>query len=230
MGNITLRSNINNDEYTTYLYESFDIQNREETITEIPMIDMHELDSIDWNIGVILGNSGAGKSTILRQLNPTFEHVTHDFGDKCVISCFENLTPEQATNVCFGIGLSSVPSLLRRPHQLSNGERARFDIAYEIGHAKPGETIYIDEYTSVVNRETAKSMSFALQRLVRQKNLKIILASCHYDIIEWLQPDWVYNLNRKAEIEHITYADKYVSHGQISDADALTAQMPLPNA
>ena len=26
---------------------------------------------------------------------------------------------------------------------------------------------------------------------------KVVLLSCHYDIVEWLQPDWVYDVNTK---------------------------------
>ena len=34
-------------------------------------------------------------------------------------------------------------------------------------------------------------MSFALQKYLRKHNKKIIVASCHYDILEWLMPDWI---------------------------------------
>jgi GNAT superfamily N-acetyltransferase len=33
-------------------------------------------------------------------------------------------------------------------------------------------------------------MSFALQKYIRKTNKRIILASCHFDIMEWLMPDW----------------------------------------
>ena len=99
----------------------------------------------------------------------------------------------------------------------------------DIANAEDGETILIDEWTSVVNRDVAKSMSFALQRYVRQKNLKIIIASCHYDIIEWLQPDWVYNLNKQdengeTEIEQLVYSDssEYKAYSQINDWEILS--------
>jgi ABC-type ATPase with predicted acetyltransferase domain len=51
----------------------------------------------------------------------------------------------------------------------------------------------IDEFTSVVNRETAKSCSVALSKYIKRNNLKnIVLATCHEDILSWLEPDWVY--------------------------------------
>jgi GNAT superfamily N-acetyltransferase len=49
----------------------------------------------------------------------------------------------------------------------------------------------VDEFTSVVDRNVAKSACVALRRYVTRRGLKnIVLASCHYDILEWLQPDW----------------------------------------
>ena len=51
---IELKSNIINDDYTNYVYEAFDIQNQEETITEVSF-DLSEGKNFDWNIGVILG-------------------------------------------------------------------------------------------------------------------------------------------------------------------------------
>ena len=63
--NITLTSKIQNDKYTEYVYDAFDIQNREETSVTIPM-DIDGLNSFEWNVGVIYGGSGSGKSTIAK--------------------------------------------------------------------------------------------------------------------------------------------------------------------
>ena len=37
MKTIKLKSNIINDDYTNYIYDAFDIQNKEESIVEIPI-------------------------------------------------------------------------------------------------------------------------------------------------------------------------------------------------
>mgnify|MGYP000557251467 FL=1 len=58
---------------------------------------------------------------------------------------------------------------------------------------KEGEVILIDEFTSVVDRDVAKAMSNALQKFIRRSNKRIILSSCHFDIMEWLLPDWTYS-------------------------------------
>ena len=188
--NIELKSKIQNDKYTNYVYDTFDIQNREETIVSIPM-NLDGLNSFDWNIGVIYGGSGCGKSTILNTLGGVKE-IEFD-KEKALISNFDWLEPEQASRVLTSIGLSSVPTWLRPFHLLSNGEQYRATLAYTIAKANDGDIILIDEYTSVVDRDVAKAMSFALQKYIRRENKKIILASCHFDIMEWLLPDWTYS-------------------------------------
>ena len=55
------------------------------------------------------------------------------------------------------------------------------------------ELIVFDEYTSTVNREVAKFGSYALQKAIRRLGKKFIAVTCHYDVIEWLEPDWVFD-------------------------------------
>jgi GNAT superfamily N-acetyltransferase len=187
MANIELKTKILNDKYTEYVYEAFDIQNREETSVSIP-INLGDAKNFDWNIGVILGGSGSGKTTILKKMGDV-KKVNFD-AEKPLISNFDWLEPKDATLVLTSMGLSSVPTWLRPFHTLSNGEQYRATLAYLVASAKYGEVILVDEYTSVVDRDVAKAMSFALQKYIRRENKRIILASCHYDILEWLMPDW----------------------------------------
>lgn len=199
---IELKSDIINDKYTEYVYNSFDIQNSKETITTIDY-DLSKLNKFDWNIGVIIGNSGSGKSTILKTLGE-IKNVNFDI-NKPLISNFDFLEPKDATLVLTSMGLSSVPTWLRPFNLLSNGEQYRATLAYLVASAKNGDTILIDEYTSVVDRDVAKAMSFALQKYIRRENKKIILASCHYDILEWLMPDWICSLQKGGVLEKCDY-------------------------
>ena len=222
MKNIILSSKVNIDKYTDYICEKFDLQNREENITIIPMLNIDELKSFDWNIGLICGNSGSGKSTILNLLG---EVKTALFDNsKSIVSQFEHLNEDEVIDLLQSLSLSSVPTWLNKPSELSNGEMARLEICYQLANAKDGDIILIDEYSSTVNRSSAKSMSYALQRYIRKKNLKIILSSCHFDIIDWLNPDWVYNLNKQnngeCEIERLVYSD---------DKDYQSYNMTNPN-
>lgn len=190
MKEIKLTSKIINDKYTEYVFESFDIQNREETSVKIPM-NFGDCKTFDWNIGVIYGGSGTGKTTLLKQFG-IINNINFD-NQKALISNFDWLQPADAALLLSAIGLSSVPTWLRPFHTLSNGEQYRAELAYKIGKAKENEVVLIDEYTSVVDRDVAKSMSYALQKYVRKHNKKLVLASCHFDIMEWLLPDWTYS-------------------------------------
>jgi len=190
MKEIKLTSKIINDKYTEYVFESFDIQNREETSVKIPM-NFGDCKTFDWNIGVIYGGSGTGKTTLLKQFG-IINNINFD-NEKALISNFDWLDPADAALLLSAIGLSSVPTWLRPFHTLSNGEQYRAELAYKIGKAKDNEVVLIDEYTSVVDRDVAKSMSYALQKYIRKHNKKIVLASCHFDIMEWLLPDWTYS-------------------------------------
>jgi energy-coupling factor transporter ATP-binding protein EcfA2 len=202
MANIELKTKILNDKYTEYVYEAFDIQNREETSVSIPM-NLGEAKNFDWNIGVILGGSGSGKTTIIKKMGD-IKKVNFD-SEKPLISNFDWLEPKDATLVLTSMGLSSVPTWLRPFHTLSNGEQYRATLAYLVASAKDGEVILVDEYTSVVDRDVAKAMSFALQKYIRRENKRIIVASCHYDILEWLMPDWTCSPQKGGALERGDY-------------------------
>jgi GNAT superfamily N-acetyltransferase len=58
--------------------------------------------------------------------------------------------------------------------------------------AESKDLIVVDEFTSVVDRTVAKIGSAAISRSVKRANKKFIAVSCHYDICEWLEPDWIY--------------------------------------
>ena len=229
--NIILKSNILKDNYTEYITEKFDLQVEEEIITNVPMINQKELETFEWNIGLICGNSGSGKSTILKHLGNIIE-PQYDY-NKCIISQFPYLSEKEVCDLLCSVGLSSVPIWLHKPHELSNGEKARLDMCWYLANAKENTVIMIDEYSSVVNRQAAKSMSYALQRYVREKNIKVLLSSCHFDIIEWLNPDWVFNLNKQnngiCEIERFIYSDdkEYKLYQNVNEKDILTQKKEI---
>jgi len=206
MANIELKTKILNDKYTEYVYEAFDIQNREETSVSIPM-NLGEAKNFDWNIGVILGGSGSGKTTILKKMGDV-KKVIFD-AEKSLISNFDWLEPKDAALVLTSMGLSSIPTWLRPFHALSNGEQYRATLAYLVADAKDNEVILVDEYTSVVDRDVAKAMSFALQKYIRRENKRIILASCHYDILEWLLPDWTCSPQKGGTLERCDYRRQF---------------------
>lgn len=199
---ILLKSEVRNDKYTEYVYKTFDIPYSNELQVSIP-INIEGIKNNDWNIGVVLGGSGSGKTTILKHIG-SIKDVYFD-PNKPLISNFDWLEPKEASLLLTSIGLSSIPTWLRPFNVLSNGEQYRAKLAYLIASSKEGDIILIDEYTSVVDRDVAKAMSFSLQKYIRRLNKRIILASCHYDILEWLMPDWVCSPQKGGALEKCDY-------------------------
>jgi GNAT superfamily N-acetyltransferase len=85
------------------------------------------------------------------------------------------------------VGLASVPTWCKPYEVLSNGERFRADLARRI---RPDALI--DEFSSVVDRHVAMAASRGFARLIRRRDIRgVIVATCHRDVIPWLEPDWM---------------------------------------
>lgn len=187
MSEIILQSDIVHDEYTEKTSMYFDVPFSEKSTVIIN--NNIELPS-DWQIGLIYGPSGCGKSTLLKQFgeikNPTWDN------NKSTISNFHPISFEDASHALCSVGFSTIPSWYRPYSVLSNGEKFRADLARVL--VDDDNIHLVDEFTSVVDRTVAKTASSAVSKYIRKnQNKKVIFASCHEDIIEWLQPDWIYN-------------------------------------
>lgn len=189
---IVLKSNVQKDEYTDYIQETFDL--RIGDVSKVCIPNKLNLKNVgDWNIGVICGASGSGKSTILSHLakneNGVFANPIFD-NNKCLISNFSNLSPKDATLLLSQIGLASVPTWIRPFNVLSNGEQYRASLAKLISDSKEDEIIFVDEYTSVVDRNVAFSMSNALQKYIRKQDGSFARFSRSWN---WQQGYFVYS-------------------------------------
>jgi hypothetical protein len=172
------------DEFTKRVSVAFDYEFDGKSFFTLPSFTKPE---IDFNLGVIVGSSGSGKSQILKHHFFHEEPLVEWNSQKAIVSHFDN--PEIALERLFASGLSSIPTLCKPYHVLSNGEKYRAHVARILG-----DGCIIDEFTSVVNRETAKSLSVSLSKYIRRKNLRnAVLSSCHRDILDWLEPDWVFD-------------------------------------
>lgn len=146
----------------------------------------------DWNVGLIVGASGTGKSTIAREL----------FGE-CVCSGFEwsaqsviddmprGASVEEIERMFYAVGFGSVPSWLKPFRVLSNGERMRVELARALLSDSP--VVCFDEFTSVVDRRVAETACIAVAKAVRRTGRRFVAVSCHRDVTEWLAPDWAFD-------------------------------------
>lgn len=192
---ITLHSNVIEDEYTSYVKEAYDFEAKKANEVNIPSF---RLPQCDWNIIAIIGSSGSGKSTILRSLGYD-EASLPTFDERSVISNLAPLEPKEASELLCAMGLSSVPSWCRPISHLSNGEAYRARLAKMMSQDK--DVILVDEFTSVVDRNAACAMAHSLAKWVKRRGKKVVLASCHYDILEYLEPDFIFDLNKGGALE-----------------------------
>jgi energy-coupling factor transporter ATP-binding protein EcfA2 len=138
-----------------------------------------------FGIGLIVGPSGSGKSSLLKSFG--VEAPVDWSPDRAICSHFDSA--EDAQKRLSAVGLNSIPTWMRPYHVLSTGEKFRADLARRLASGA-----VIDEFTSVIDRNVAKACSYALRRYCDSERLTgLVLASCHYDIASWLQPDWVFD-------------------------------------
>jgi ABC-type lipoprotein export system ATPase subunit len=145
-------------------------------------------DAEPWNVGLIVGASGSGKSTIAREVFGEQPELT--WSAKSVVDDFPAAASiADISGVCSAVGFNTIPAWLRRYAVLSNGEKFRVDVARRLIEAP--DPIVVDEFTSVVDRQVAQVGSHAIQKYVRAHGRKFVAVSCHFDIVDWLQPDWI---------------------------------------
>lgn len=146
-----------------------------------------------WNIGVIVGGSGTGKTTIAKELFG--DQIITDF-DWSAASVVDDM-PQQCgmdeiERMFYAVGFGSVPSWLKPYAVLSNGEKMRVELARALLER---DFVVFDEFTSVVDRTVAETASVAINKAVHRTGKQFVAVTCHYDVLEWLQPDWVFDTN-----------------------------------
>ena len=154
------------------------------------------IDEQDWSLGLVVGPSGSGKTSIGRRIlgEDAFYEPDGWPKDKPVIDA---IAPgekfDDVSTALSSVGLGDVPAWLRPYHVLSNGEQFRANLA-RIVCESPARVV-VDEFTSVVDRQVAKVGAYAFSKAWKRKHAgQCVLLSCHYDIIDWLEPDWVYDI------------------------------------
>jgi ABC-type glutathione transport system ATPase component len=146
-----------------------------------------------WSVGLIVGNSGTGKTSIAKNVFGEFN--TTSWSDRPIIENFDvKLKMDDITFALGSVGFNSIPYWLKPFNVLSNGEKSRVELARL---CLENEMVVYDEFTSLVDRDVAKSMANSVQKMFRKLDKKFIAVTCHHDVLEWLAPDWVYDTDDK---------------------------------
>jgi ABC-type ATPase involved in cell division/GNAT superfamily N-acetyltransferase len=149
------------------------------------------IEDFDWHVGLVVGPSGSGKSTLAREAFGGHLAGGYEWpADKCVVDGFPKaLGVKDITALLSSVGFSSPPAWLRPFRCLSNGEQFRVTLARAIAES-PGLAV-MDEFTSTVDRTVAQVGSAAVAKTVRRAGKRFVAVTCHYDVIDWLDPDWL---------------------------------------
>ena len=174
-----LESWVEPDDVTRLVSQMFDYEFTGRTETTIPDFTPRP------GVTLIVGPSGSGKTTVLGQIGLEDAHEWDQ--SKAIVSQLGE--PGEAIERLMAVGLNSVPAWMRPYHLLSNGEQFRARLARSVH-----DGAVIDEFTSVVDRPSAKAAARALGRLARARGWSLTLATVHQDIIPWLNPDGVFDM------------------------------------
>lgn len=148
----------------------------------------------------VTGPSGGGKSTILRLIAEQLQSA-----GRVMIEASELLDPPDvpmidlvgadfrtAASLLSMVGLGDAFVMLRRPNELSDGQRARLSLARMIERANvyaAGAVMVADEFAATLDRLTARTVAANVRRWITATPHTFIAATTHDDLLESLAPD-----------------------------------------
>lgn len=109
-----------------------------------------------------------------------------NLGDAILVDGLD-LPADEALGLLSQCGLSEAQLMLRRPAELSDGQRYRFRLARAI-RLRP-DWVLADEFTASLDRTLAKVIAYNVRRLADRRGIGFLLATTHDDVLEDLNPD-----------------------------------------
>jgi len=147
------------------------------------------------DITLIIGDSGSGKSVLLRALEKDIKQDMqvsainiadiHPVPNKPLIETV-GATLEGGLELLSKVGLNDAFLFLRTFEQLSDGQKYRYKIAKMM--ESKAQFWVMDEFCATLDRDTAKIVAFNVQKLARQEGRAILAATTHTDLTEDLKP------------------------------------------
>lgn len=173
---------------------------------EFVVFDNLPLDIDQGDVVYITGQSGSGKSTVLRELSRKMSEAGLTiadidgviFEDKPLIDQIGTSVKEALTFLSIA-GLNDAYLFIRKPAELSDGQRYRFRLAKLI--ESQAQVWIADEFLAVLDRTTAKVSAYNLQKIARKVGATVLVATTHSDMVEDLAPSLFIEKRYREKIE-----------------------------
>lgn len=183
---------------------------------EFVVFDNQPIEIQQGDVVYITGQSGSGKSTVLRELTHQMGFGTERLNvadidrvellDKPLIDQIGKDTAE-ALNLLSIAGLNDAYLFIRKPKELSDGQRYRFKLAKII---ESGAQVWVaDEFLAVLDRTTAKVIAFNLQKVARKVGATLMVATTHTDMVDDLAPNLYIEKRYREKIEIVRSPEGY---------------------
>lgn len=186
---------VTTDEYTRFLCPDFDGTSEHPAAAPNPIkLDLESL-PVDFELAVVVGSSGTGKSNLLADLANHYsiqaKSALHFPRNQAVVS-HPALGGVGSALDCLGsCGFNRVPSWNKPFGVLSNGEGARTCIAISLRCASQSGCV-IDDFGATVDEKVAASMAYSISKMVsRRKMRRVIVGTSKFGVLRWLRPDFV---------------------------------------
>jgi ABC-type ATPase with predicted acetyltransferase domain len=182
---------------------------------EFVIFDNQEIPVEQGDVVYITGQSGSGKSLALRELKKQMSEKGMQVSDidevpldnsKPLIDQIGKNTTEALTLLSIA-GLNDAYLFVRKPNELSDGQRYRFRLAKII---ESGAKVWVaDEFLAVLDRVTAKVIAFNLQKIARKMGATLMVATTHTDMVEDLAPNLYIEKRYREKIKIVRTPDEY---------------------
>ena len=151
-----------------------------------------EIDVPQGSIVYITGQSGSGKSLLLRELSERLG-ATQEVADIERVEMKEIPLIDQvgkdtndAARILSMAGINDAYLFIRKPSELSDGQRYRFKIAKLM---ESSARVWVaDEFGAILDRTTAKIVSLSLRKFAKKVGATVIVATTHKDLRDELAP------------------------------------------